>query len=95
MESREDLFGKVTSFLVPLGAIRIAIFGSYARDQATRESDLDILVRFVTPKSLLELIRIERELSELLGIKVDLLTEKAISPYLIDRIREESTVIHG
>lgn len=95
MESREDLFGKVTSFLVPLGATRIAIFGSYARDQATRDSDLDILVRFVTPKSLLELIRIERELSELLGIKVDLLTEKAISPYLIDRIREESTVIHG
>jgi predicted nucleotidyltransferase len=95
MVPREELFNKITSFLVPLGATRIAIFGSYARSQATRESDLDILVQFVTSKSLLELVRIERELSELLGIKVDLLTEKAISPYLIDRIKEESTVIHG
>ena len=95
MEPRGELFRKVTAFLVPLGATRIAIFGSYARDQATGQSDLDILVQFATSKSLLELVRIERELSELLGIKVDLLTERAISPYLIDRIKEESTVIHG
>lgn len=44
-------------------------------------------------KSLLGMIRIERELSELLGIKIDLLTEQAVSPYLIDRIRQELKVI--
>jgi hypothetical protein len=56
-------------------------------------SDIDILVEFSERKSLLEFVRIERELSEILGIKVDLLTEKAISPYLIDPIREEMEVI--
>jgi hypothetical protein len=41
-------------------------------------------VEFSERKSLPELVRIERELSEALGIKVDLLTEKSISPYLPD-----------
>jgi hypothetical protein len=52
-------------------------------------------VEFSERKSLLELVRIERELSEVLGIKVDLLTEKSISPYLIDTIREQMEVIYG
>jgi predicted nucleotidyltransferase len=52
-------------------------------------------VEFSERKSLLEFVRIERELSEVLRIKVDLLTEKAISPYLIDPIRKEMEVIYG
>ncbi len=51
------------------------------------ESNLDILVEFSERKSLLDLVGIEMELSELLNIKVDLLTEKSISPYLIDTIK--------
>jgi predicted nucleotidyltransferase len=51
-------------------------------------------VEFSERKSLLELVRIERELSEVLGIKVDLLTEKSISPYLIDTIKREMKVIY-
>jgi predicted nucleotidyltransferase len=39
------------------------------------------------------MIRIERELSELLGVKIDLLTEQAVSPYLIDRIKLELKII--
>ena len=61
----------------------------------TDKSDIDILVEFSERKSLLDLVRIERELSEALSIKVDLLTEKSISPYLIDRIKSEMEVIYG
>jgi predicted nucleotidyltransferase len=75
------------------GAKKIAIFGSYARGEEKPESDIDVLVEFRQRKSLLELIRIERELSDALGVKVDLLTEKSISPYLIDRVRNEMQVI--
>lgn len=75
------------------GAARISVFGSYARGEARPDSDLDLLVWFKEQQSLLGLIRMERELTELVGIKVDLLTEQAISPYLIDRIRKELKVI--
>jgi predicted nucleotidyltransferase len=75
-------------------AIKIAIFGSYARDEAKPESDIDILVEFSERKSLLDLEGIEQELSDTLGVKADLLTEKSISPYLIDMIKREMKVIY-
>ena len=73
----------------------ISILGSTARGEASASSDLDLLVRFARPKSLLALVRLERSLSEVLGRKVDLLPEAAISPYLKDRILNELMVIYG
>jgi predicted nucleotidyltransferase len=58
---------------------RIGIFGSYAREENTPESDLDILVKFKKGITLLQLINLENELSEKLGIKVDLVTEGALT----------------
>ena len=84
---------KIVNFMARHGAERVGVFGSYARGEAGPDSDLDLIVWFSEQKSLLGLIRIERELSELLGIKIDLLTEGAISPYLIDRIKRELKVI--
>lgn len=75
------------------GAERVCVFGSYARNEARPDSDLDLMVWFKEQKSLLGMIRIERELSALLGVKIDLLTEQAVSPYLIERIRQEMKVI--
>jgi hypothetical protein len=83
----------ILSFMQKHGAEKIGVFGSYARNEARPDSDLDLMVWFKEQKSLLGMIRIERELSELLGIKIDLLTEQAVSPYLIDRIRQELKVI--
>ena len=57
---------------------KIGISGSYARNESGPESDLDILVNLNTTISLFQLVRIERELSELLGVKVDLVSEGAI-----------------
>jgi hypothetical protein len=73
----------------------VAIFGSAARGEATDESDIDLLVRFSEAKSLLDLARLERELSEAVGRKVDLLTEASISPYLRDRIRSEMVILYA
>ncbi len=57
----------------------IGLFGSAARGEAATESDLDFLVKFGKRKSLLSVVKLERELSESLGQKVDLLSEAAIS----------------
>ena len=72
----------------------IAIFGSYARGSAGPESDIDILVRFARKKSLFSLVRIEDELARALGMKVDLVTANAVSPYLADAIYRDAVVIY-
>jgi predicted nucleotidyltransferase len=64
------------------------------RGQITPQSDIDVLIRFSKGKSLLTLIKLERELSTVLGRKVELLTEAAISPYLRDRIKRDLKVIY-
>jgi predicted nucleotidyltransferase len=93
--NKQEIFEKIIEFLKNEGAKRISVFGSYVRGEEKGESDIDIIVEFSERKSLLELVRIERELSEFLGIKVDLLTEQSISPYLIDSIRKEMEVIYA
>lgn len=83
----------IISFMRQQGADKVGVFGSYSRNEARTDSDLDLMVWFKEQKSLLGMIRIERELSELLGVKIDLLTEQAVSPHLIDRIKRELKVI--
>lgn len=70
------------------------MFGSFIRDEELPESDIDIIAEFKDQKTLLDFVRMERELSKSIGIKVDLLTEERISPLLIDRVREEMKVIY-
>ena len=72
----------------------VGVFGSMARGKAKKKSDIDLLVRFSKRKCLLAVVRLERELSEALGRKVDLLTEGAISPYLRERILKETKVVY-
>lgn len=72
----------------------MAVFGSFARGDFSPESDIDLLARFSGRKSLLEIVRLERELSEALGRKVELLTEASISPYLKERIKSELKVVY-
>jgi uncharacterized protein len=73
----------------------VGVFGSMTRGEDTEQSDIDLLVRFSRRKSLLEIIRLEREVSNALGRNVDLLTENSISPYLRDRVKRELRVIYG
>ncbi|UJP66419.1 nucleotidyltransferase family protein [Mongoliitalea daihaiensis] len=60
----------------------VGVFGSYARGEENVHNDMDILIDFEQPLDLLELIGLEQELSEELGIKVDLLTPRSIHQLL-------------
>ena len=64
----------------------IGVFGSYARGDENEQSDLDLLIDFEQKVDLLELIGLEQELTEVLGIKVDLITLRSLhaslKPYI-------------
>ena len=67
----------------------VGVFGSYARDEDHEKSDLDLLVDFDSQLNLLELIGLEQELSELLGIKVDLITLRSVNEYIKPYIQSD------
>jgi predicted nucleotidyltransferase len=58
----------------------LGVFGSYARDEETEESDLDLLVDFKASIHLLDLIGLEQELTNALGVRVDLVTFRSLHP---------------
>lgn len=76
------------------GVVFLGVFGSTVRGADRPDSDVDVLVRFAHPKSLLELVAMEEELSKIFNKKVDLLTEAAISPYLRESINRETVALY-
>jgi len=84
---------RLVPLLVKAGAKKITLFGSYARNEGKHGSDIDVIVDFKEPKSLMEIVEIEAKTSKKLGIRLDLLTEKAISPYIAGRI--ERVILYG
>ncbi len=75
------------------GARRIRIFGSVARGDARPDSDLDLLVVMEDGRSLLDLIGLGQDLEELLGRKVDVVSEGGLSVHLRDRVLAEAVAL--
>jgi predicted nucleotidyltransferase len=75
------------------GARRVRIFGSAVRGQADETSDLDILVEMETRTSLLDIVAIQQDLEDLLGCKVDVVTESALSPYIRENVLKEARTL--
>lgn len=75
------------------GARNVRIFGSVARGQAVTQSDLDVLVDLDPGYSLLDLGGFLMDLQELLGCKVDVVTEKGLRERIRDRVLREAVPI--
>ncbi len=71
------------------GVMRLALFGSTARDTATSDSDVDVLVAFDGPATSERYFGVQFYLEDLLGCPVDLVTEKALRPELRPYIERE------
>lgn len=71
----------------------LAVFGSYVRGEQTGNSDLDLLVEFIRPVSLFTLIDLEEYLSNILGIKVDVVPRDGIKPTFRDSIISEAVKV--
>jgi len=83
--SREEVQNIIVTYLKDYDPELVGIFGSYARNQNIETSDIDILVSFRKTYSLLKLIQMENDLSDKLGIKVDLVTIGSLKNEIIKK----------
>lgn len=81
---------KILKLAAQYGARNVRVFGSVARGETRATSDFDLLVDMDKGRTFLDLVAFWQDLEELLGRKVDVVTEGGLSPYLRDRIHAEA-----
>lgn len=98
MDRFVELKEKILPLILPYGVRRVAIFGSFVRGEDTAQSDIDLLVSLKPigqrPPIGLKWFGLEEELSKVLGCKVDLISEKALSPYIRPYIQKEMVILY-
>jgi predicted nucleotidyltransferase len=91
--SIEGLKKTIGPILNKYGISRAAFFGSVARNEATMDSDIDLIVEFRPGSSLLDMARLKSELESRLMRKVDIVTYRSLHPRLRNRILREQVII--
>lgn len=86
MTTVASLAERMRPVLVRYGVLGAGVFGSYAKGDATSGSDVDLLVELPPGSSLLDLVGLQLDLGEALGLEVDANTYRAIHPLLRERI---------
>jgi uncharacterized protein len=71
----------------------LALFGSRVRNDATPDSDLDVLVEFTRPIALSSFLALEDRLATITGLRVDLMSAAALKPYIGEHVRAEAVAL--
>jgi len=85
---------KLGPLCIETGIDRLCVFGSVARGEDTKLSDIDLIARFGKPVGLMGLIDIERRMKELLDRPVDLGTEASLHPLIRERVEKDLKIIY-
>lgn len=96
MPDKQDLIkhrDQILKLASNYGINRVRIFGSIARDEATKNSDIDLLVNFSKDSSLFDLIAFKNDVEDLLNQKVDVVSENSLHWYIKDRVIQEAVEI--
>ena len=98
MERFDDLREKILPVLLPYGVRQVALFGSVVRGEDTPDSDVDILVEFEEPPrkplGFLTWVRLERELAESFGRKVDLVSARGLKRHIRPTVERDKVVLY-
>lgn len=88
-EIRQDLKVYLPELRERYGVTYLGIFGSYVRGEQKTTSDVDILVEFDRPGTLLGFIHLQNDLEDLLGVRVDLVEKSGLKPAIRPHVLAE------
>jgi predicted nucleotidyltransferase len=89
----QEFQADITRIAQAHGASNVRVFGSVGRGEEAATSDLDLLVDMSEGRTLFDLISLSNELEDVLGMEVDVVTERGLSPYLRERILSEAVTL--
>jgi len=89
LERREEILQIAAHY----GARDVRVFGSRARGEANPGSDLDLLIKLEPGRTLLDMVAIKQDIEDILGCKVDVVTENAVSRYISEEVLSEAVAL--
>jgi len=95
MKLQQEYIDRIKNFFKNKPVLKAYLFGSYSREDANENSDIDILVELDYSKLIgLEFVKMQLDLQDLLHHKVDLLSSKAVSKYINPFIENDKYLIY-
>lgn len=92
--TREEIQKNIVEFLKARNAKKIGLFGSFARNEETEKSDIDVLVSFREGVNFFDLVGMELDLSDLVGKKIDLVEEEGINKRLKPSVERDLQILY-
>jgi predicted nucleotidyltransferase len=90
-----NITSKVVDYFEDKPVLKAYLFGSYARSETNKDSNIDILVELDYSRSIgLKFVKMQLDLQEILNRKVDLITEKGISQYIKPNVDKDKILIY-
>ena len=94
--NKTNIIKTIVDYLKQYKVIEIGIFGSFARNEMTDKSDIDILVEYSRGTTILDIVKMKQELNELIGRKIDLVSKRAVRKRIMENILTDlQTVYHA
>jgi predicted nucleotidyltransferase len=93
-QAKQELFADIVAFLKSRGATKVAVFGSYVRDEETPGSDIDLLVDFDKPITLFDFVGYQQDLEDRIGVKVDLVMDGSLNPLIEKYVNQDLLVLY-
>jgi uncharacterized protein len=91
---KQKLYNEIVDFLKSKGATKVAVFGSYVRNEETPMSDIDVMADFSGPVTLIDIAGYQLALESKIGVKVDLVLEGGINPLIEKFVNEDKKVLY-
>lgn len=93
--TNETIIKKVKSVCEQYDVAFLGLFGSQARGEQKDDSDIDLLIKFKQPVGYFTLVEVQQTFEKMFDRKVDLVTEKALSKYILPGVLKDIQTLYG
>ncbi len=92
--NKTDIIKTIINYLKKYNVKEIGFFGSFARNEMTDKSDIDVLVEYSRGTTIFDIVKMKQELYELIGRKIDLVSKRAVRKRIMENIKTDLQTVY-